>query len=1084
MVTCRNCRSENPDGARFCGSCGSALEAPRPVEGERKFATVLFADVVRSTAIAEKLDPEDWAAIMNGAFGFMNGAVRRYEGTVARLMGDAVLALFGAPTAHEDDAERAVRAGLEIRDDAAAYAATVRQRYGARYPDVPLDFSVRVGINTGTVVLAMVGDAVKAEYTAMGDAANVAARLQSTAAPGTVRISAATHKLVHAAFETRSLGPLSFAGKSEPLETFEVVSAKASPGTGRGLQGLASPLVGRDAELALLRQRVESLRSGAGSVVAVVGEAGLGKSRLIAELRQALDALPEHEVAWFEGRALSYGQAQPYHVWQQLGRRMIGAVETDGAAAVREKLGAFAARFALSDADRPLLETMLAVDTEQSRAALAGIEGQALVFGVANAVVSCLYAAIQAGGRPVPHVLIFEDLHWADGPSLELVAQAASLAAGTPLMVIAALRPDRRAPSWALLDRLRTSTPHAFAQLDLEPLPPAVASTLLGNLLRIEDLPEHIRALILERAEGNPFFLEEVLRSLIDSGAVVQQDDHWRATRVIESVEIPQTLAGVLSARLDRLPDATKRVAQTAAVIGRVFAHRALSSVCRMGAPAERIDNVDPHLGTLSYEELVRERARQPEREYAFKHALTCDAAYGLLLNQRRRELHARAGAVLEELYADRVDEVAPVLAHHFAEAEDRLRTGRYATRAAGIAMKLFALREAVAQYEQALKAYEAMPEPPADLFADAVFGWVGARQKLDDQEGVVPRLERVIQLTRAAGDKARLARALSWLGNAHMLRGFPSLAVPFLMESEELAGELGDDQLLLLPLFYSSQTLVDTEPARAVEVFQTIVNAAREQHMPEIVGHALAYRAVALARIGAFDAADAAIHEALEAAPLGGSRIKEADVHIGVAMAYYDMGDIKHGLEHARIGADMAHAANGMECACFGYFGVGVGEYNRGQVEASLAEYDRSLGIGLRFGAGWEPFFNRVRGGVAVSQLAQGDAEKVCDLESALANARQVGDRQGAAELSEELAHALLRLDRLQDAETQLVAALAHYRATGMKAYVARALAPLATLRERQGRGDDARRIRDEEAALRASFRSRSSAMIEAAVR
>jgi class 3 adenylate cyclase/tetratricopeptide (TPR) repeat protein len=1053
------------------------------VEGERKFATVLFADVVRSTAIAEKIDPEDWAAIMNGGFAFMNAAVRRYEGTVARLMGDAVLALFGAPAAHEDDAERAVRAGLEIRDAAAAYAGTVRERYRARYPGVELGFTVRVGINTGTVVLAMVGDAIKAEYTAMGDAANVAARLQASAAPGTVRISATTHKLVHAAFETRGLGELAVAGKSEPLEAFEVLAAKAVPGSGRGLQGLASPLVGRDGEMTLLRQRLDALRSGAGSVVAVVGEAGLGKSRLIAELRELRDALPEGEIAWFEGRALSYGQAQPYHVWRQLGRRMIGAVETDGAAAVREKLGAYAERLGVDQADLPFLETLLAVDTERSRAALAGVEGQALVFGVANAVVSCLHAAMHAGGGTVPHVLLFEDLHWADSPSLELVAQAASLATGNPLLLIAVLRPDRRAPSWALLDRLRASTPGEFTQLSLEPLRPEQASTLLGNLLHIEDLPESIRALILRRAEGNPFFLEEVLRSLIDSGAVVRKDDHWRATRVVESVEIPETLAGVLSARLDRLPETTKRVAQTAAVIGRVFAHRALSSVCRMGAAPERIENVDPHLGTLSYEELVRERARRPEREYAFKHALTCDAAYSLLLNKRRRELHARTGAVLEKLYADRIDEMAPVLAHHFVLAEDHPRAARYATQAAEGAMRLFAVREAVAQYEHALAAYEAMPELPVAPFSDAVFAWVGARQKLDDYGGVVPRLERVIESSREQGDKARLARALSWMGNVHMLRGFPMQGIPYLAESKTLAEELGDEQLLLLPLFYSSGTLVDSDPARAAEVFETIAQSARAQHAPELIGHALGYRAIALARIGDFDAAEAAIREALDAAPAGGSRVKEADVHIAVGHAYLDMGEIEKGVRHARTGAELAHAANGLECACAGYFGVGLGEHARGDLQNALSEYRRSLGLGVTFAAGfWDDFVNRIRGGVATAEVAQGDPDKVRDLETALANARRGGHEHSAAELAEDLARVLTRLGRLDEADRHLEAALARYRATGMKTYVARALGVLAELRERQGRGEEARRAREDEAHLRATFRSSPEPVAHAA--
>jgi class 3 adenylate cyclase len=238
MLTCQNCGSVNPETAKFCSNCGKPLEKQRVVEGERKFATVLFADVARSTSIAEQLDPEDWALVMNGAFAFMNASVARYGGTVSRLMGDAVLALFGAPIAHEDDAERAVRAGLDIQAAAMDYAMEIKQRYA-------FDFELRVGINTGTAVLAFVGDQVRTEYTAMGDAANIAARLQSAARPGTVLISADTYRLVHALFDVTPLGPLEVKGKQATVEAYEVSGAKAVAGSMRGLAGITSPLVGR-----------------------------------------------------------------------------------------------------------------------------------------------------------------------------------------------------------------------------------------------------------------------------------------------------------------------------------------------------------------------------------------------------------------------------------------------------------------------------------------------------------------------------------------------------------------------------------------------------------------------------------------------------------------------------------------------------------------------------------------------------------------------------------------------------------------------------------------------------------------------
>src|ERR687889_2660353 len=317
-MDCPRCQMANPEEARFCLNCGNQLEAPARVEGERKYVTVLFADVVDSTGLGERLDPELGAEIMNGAFAFLNASVKKYDGTIARLLGDAILAFFGAPVAHEDDAERAVRAGLEIRAKAREYAQVTRRDYG-------VDFGVRVGINTGLAVLAAVGDEIRTEYTAMGDTTNVAARLQSAAAPGTVLISADTYHLVKQLFEIRPRGGAMVKGKSAPIVTYEVLSPKAVPGKMRGLEGLTSPLVGRSAEFELVNDTLEEVREGRGAFVAVIGEAGLGKSRLLAGGGKAANL--GGQGGRLEGRALSYEQAVTYFPWRQVIRGAIGAKE-------------------------------------------------------------------------------------------------------------------------------------------------------------------------------------------------------------------------------------------------------------------------------------------------------------------------------------------------------------------------------------------------------------------------------------------------------------------------------------------------------------------------------------------------------------------------------------------------------------------------------------------------------------------------------------------------------------------------------------------------------------------------------------
>ena len=1074
MSICPTCQADNPDGARFCNNCGSPLGAPRPVEGERKFATVLFADVVRSTAMAEQLDPEDLAAVMNGAFAFMNASVTRYGGTVSRLMGDAVLALFGAPVSHEDDAERAVRAALDIQQSAGAYARTVSDRYG-------VDFAVRIGINTGTAVLATMGDQVKAEYTAMGDAANVASRLQGAAAPGRVLISAATQRLVKAQFELADRGELTVKGKSAPIETYEVIAARAVPGKLRGLEGLTSPLVGRDAELALMRSKLDGLLAAEamGAVISVVGEAGLGKSRLVAELRAARDQGGVDQVRWHEGRAISYGQSLPYHPWQQIGREMIDASPVESGAALRDRLHAFASRLPLPAGDVPLLETMLGVETDASRTELSGMDGDALVHGVANAMVAWLRASMRADGRTTPHVLVFDDLHWADTASLELIAQVATLATADPLLLVCVTRPDRKAPSWAQLDRLGASLGATYTQLELEPLPPGHARELLGNLLHVEDLPEEVRQIILERSDGNPFYLEEVLRSLIDAGHIVQENGHWRATGAIGTATIPETLAGVLSARIDRLPEHTKRVAQTAAVMGRIFGYRALTKVCKDAPAPERIEHIDPHLGTLSFEDLVREHTRDPEREYIFKHALTCEAAYDLLLRSRRRELHARVGAALEEIYANRVDEVAPILAKHFEEAGDLQRTARYSMRAAERALRLFALNEALVHYERACAALESMESPPPLELYDAILGWTMARHKADRYQGVPERMEGAIAAARQIGDKPRLARALTWMANVHMLAGNPSRSMPYLIEAQQLATELGDERLVLLPLFFATGILVDRDPRAALEQLDGLLAQIRKHGIRELEGHALATRALALGRLGHFDAAEAGMQEALQAAARGGSAVKHADVHIMAGVLYREMGEMDRAIEHARIGAERAEAAHAIDCSCSGYLELGLTQIERsevgdamGQLERSRHFADQSLGLGT----GLEGFVNRIDGGVAVVQLEQGEAERaVRELEGTLEKARSDQDEYTAAVLAEQLARAHLRLGRPDQAEVHVRAALDFYRRSNMKPYLAHALQVAATVQDALGRKEAAEGARLEAETLELSFRARA---------
>src|SRR5215213_4258113 len=1048
-MICTRCQMANPEGARFCLNCGNQLEAQVRVEGERKYVTVLFADVVDSTGLGERLDPEQVAEIMNGAFAFLNASVKKYDGTIARLLGDAILAFFGAPVAHEDDAERAVRAGLDIQAAAREYAEEVKRDYG-------VDFKVRVGINTGLAVLAAVGDEIRTEYTAMGDTTNVAARLQSAAEPGTVLISADTYHLVKQLFELRPRGGAMVKGKSAPIVTYEVLAPRVVPGKVRGLEGLTSPLVGRAAEYKLVNDKLNEVREGRGAFVAVIGEAGLGKSRLLAEISES--AKSGSQVAWLEGRALSYEQAVTYFPWRQVIRGAIGAKEGEAPEVVREKLHRDPACLAMPEDDSQYLEVILSVESNATLEAVAALEGDALVEHIAAAT----RGYFRARADLVPTMIVLDDLHWADTASLDLLLSVAALVEDLPLLIACLLRPDKDAPSWSAIEKARSRLGAHYTEILLEPLDAEDSQELLGNLLYIEDLPESVRRLILNKAEGNPFFVEEVIRTLIDSEYIVQENNHWRATREIVNVTIPDTLTGVLSARIDRLPENTKHVAQTAAVLGRIFARRALMATCAAAPPPERIEDVEPHLGVLTYEELVRERVNDPELEYIFKHALTQEAAYELLLIRRRKELHRRAGEVLEQLYPEQRGELASALAYHFRHGEEWQRAADYAMGAGTQAVKVYAMNETLAYYDDAYEALRKVPDASPERLCDVILGWTPAALKLKPYQEVVERLEEAEKIARELNDEARLARVLHWIANAYISNGFPTRGMPALFESYQLAERLGDERLTLAATFWMTADMIDRDPRGGLKQMEYVAEAAHKYRRYELEAHALAKKAIAYARLGEFAEARDAVERAFEVSRKTDSVVNGADVALGSSLAFLDMGDVQRGLEYSRRGTEEALSASGLECTMFGHYCTGLGNlHSRNPAEAQrafesaltlltdhLSELQRS-----------EVLANEVRAGLAVARFLGGDTEAINDMERTLANADAVGDDYTVAFIAQALGEAYTQLGDFERAKQHLDAALDYYRRNDMKPYVARALQSSATLHEAQGRVSEAER-------------------------
>ena len=941
-MNCPSCNTQNPDGAKFCMSCGTALAPACPscgaelpsaeakfcpgcghqldqgeaaaqaerlarfipaelqaklaaaragggMAGERRIVTMLFCDVTGSTAAAQNLDPEEWAEIMNGAFEHLIAPVYRYEGTLARLMGDAILAFFGAPIGHEDDPERAVLAGLDILASIEPYKAQVKERWG-------FDFDVRVGINTGLVVVGEVGSDLRLEYSALGDAVNMAARMESTATPGTIQITEATHKLIAPLFDFEDLGAIEVKGHDQPVHAFRVLAAKAERGQQRGIEGLTSPLVGREKELAQLQDAVGELLVGRGQIVSVMGEAGLGKSRLVAELRADVLAR-EPNLLWLEGRSLSYDASTPYAPMIDLlsGYLEIGKESANGGgyAALRERIERVMGERVRETA--PFIASMLGVPVDPPDAdSVRFLQPPQLREGVFSAV--CALLERLAADRPV--VVMLEDLHWADPTSLELFEHLLPLPERSMLMVLALFRPQRQDPSWHFHEVAERDYEHLYTTVRLEPLDDAGSRELIENLLRIEGLSENVRALILAKAEGNPFFVEEVVRSLLDSGVVVPEGDHWRSTRELDDIAVPDTLSAVITTRLDRLDEVSKQVIQAASVIGREFAVETLSAIAASNG------GIEAPLADLQRRGLVRESSRIPERRYRFKHALTQDTAYASLLLRNRRELHLRVGDLLERQDPSQVNDIS----RHLLEAKEDARALPYLADAADRAAGAYATPQAIAQYTRAIEIASVVGD--VAIAQRGYEGLGGALTLVNQVDEALDTYRKMGEFGAASGRNDIQASALNKSAFLKGLRqGDLGEAERLLRRAEELARPLGEcPSLAEMHMVYCYTRTLSGDFDGAFERLTQAAEISRHQDLVEGQLFSMTHLANTLNRMARYEEAKDMAEQALALAREAGNRVYESEL-LGLALPIYYLStaDLPSARSHAEQGLAIA---------------------------------------------------------------------------------------------------------------------------------------------------------------------------------
>jgi class 3 adenylate cyclase/tetratricopeptide (TPR) repeat protein len=708
-LLCPQCNFENLPGDKFCGECGFDLrktkEAPpvdydqpqsytpkfladkilttrSSIEGERKLVTVLFADVANYTSISEKLDPEEVHQIMDGCFKILMDEIHKYEGTINQFTGDGVMALFGAPVAHEDHAQRACYTALSVQKAMGEYGEKLKK-------DTGVDFKMRVGLNSGPVVVGSIGDDLRMDYTAIGDTTNLAARMESMARPGSILVSLNTHRLVRDYFEFRFLGKVEVKGKEEPQEAYELIKpseieTRIEASVAKGL----TMFVGRENSMAALTEAYDKAKARFGQVVGVVGEAGVGKSRLLLEFR---DRLPQAEFEYLEGRCLHYAGSMPYLPILDILRSQFEIKEDDWERAVKKKIAEKVTELDIKlEGSIPSFQELLSLKVDDE--GYLRLEPQQKRERIFEAVRDLLVRKSQ----DKPLVIVVEDLHWVDKTSEDFLDYLIGWIANTQILLVLIYRPEYT-HQWG--------SKSYYNRIGLDQLTTKSSAELVQAILEGSEVEPELKELVLTRAAGNPLFMEEFTQSLLENGSIERRGDRYVLSRAPSDMRVPDTIQGIIASRIDRLEDSLKRIMQVASVIGREFAFRILQTITGMR------EELKSDLLNLQGLEFIYEKRLFPELEYIFKHALTQEVAYNSLLLRNRKEIHEKIGRAIELIYSERLEEFYEMLAHHYVLSDNSQKAVDYLALANQKAAGVNALQEAKAYFDKAVKILDTLPD-------------------------------------------------------------------------------------------------------------------------------------------------------------------------------------------------------------------------------------------------------------------------------------------------------------------------------------------------------------------------------------
>ena len=955
-LPCPKCHASNRIGSKFCDECGYEIRQPdhvtartnfqkrsytpkfladkilttrSSIEGERKLVTVMFADVADYTAIAEMLDPEEVHQIIDGCFRILMNEIHRYEGTINQFTGDGVMAIFGAPVAHEDHAQRACYASLAIQKALLGYADKLNKEHG-------IQFKMRIGLNSGPVVVGAIGDDLRMDYTAVGDTTNLAARMEREARPGSIYVSKNVYSIAKDYFEFAPLGKMEIKGKKKPQETYELIrvgkeKTRFRASASRGL----TKFVGRKNSLVALKDPFDRVLSESGQVVGIVGEAGVGKSRLLLEL---IGQLPAAEFSYLEGHCLRYGESIIYMPLLEILRSYFGLKEDEGDAGIRAKINAKIAALDenLASTTAPLQELLTQNSEDESFAMLAPRQKREKIF-------ESLRELFITESRNKPLILVFEDVHWIDKTSEDFLDYLIGGIAKTRIMLVILYRSEYNHP-WAAKSY--------YTKIGLTQLRTSSGAQMLTALLGEGQIAGELKEMILNRSAGNPLFMEEFTCSLLESGAIQKQDQQFVLTTEASEIHLPDTIQGIIAARMDKLDAGLKHTMQVASVIGREFTARILQAITNTR------EEINSCLSNLQALEIIYEKCLFPDIEYIFKHALTQEVAYNSLLQKKRKEIHRKIGEAMEGLFADRLEAVFEILAFHYAKSGELSKAYQYLKRSGQKATNKFSNWEAFQFYKTACEILDKMQESldTKKKKLEILHLMAIPMRLLGYPEDALHFLKLGENLSEELGDKKNFSFFLGSIGSYHSIKGGdPLLGIQYSEKSFNEAEKIGDTEIMApvssrLCAFY----IIAGEPYKTAVLANKVIKIIERQKIQHdffslgnnvytalnlYYGHSLGW-------LGDFNKGELICHKGLQYG-------KKIDSLSGLALAeflygylYMHKGDGKNIQKHFRECIKHCEEGGALIWLGLAWTGLGIGHFFVNDTETALEYIKKGMKI------------------------------------------------------------------------------------------------------------------------------------------